>query len=196
MAHTPNYCVFEFWRCVLHDPKKVSQISEHLYPSINEHTFDILKKKWYTYDDPFVRSSFFYILNRCSKLGMISHGELDKLNYNSMALRDLNNFKVDNLHVNLLKNNDIQNYDDNLNIINVGKYRISFLENEQVLGEEEAEINQTTLIKELKQKKTIFIFKFHPALLKLSDYDITLIDKYGRITKKTDFAEEVLLHNV
>ena len=51
VAHTPNYVVYEFWKCLFEDPERVSRIAESFYPILNENTFDILKKNWFSYKD-------------------------------------------------------------------------------------------------------------------------------------------------
>ncbi len=196
VAHTSNYVVYEFWACAMQDPDRISKIAESFYPSLNENTFDILKKNWYSYKDPFVRSALFFLLNRCSNLGMITHGELDTKNYNAFALRDLKSFKVNNMHINFLKEKTIEHFDKNISIVNAGKYRISFLENEQVLGEEETEIKHSQLLKSMSSRRAVIIFKPHPALLKVNNYEKILLDQYGKQTADFSKTQEVILHNV
>jgi hypothetical protein len=196
VAHTSNYVVYEFWACVMQDPERVSKIAEAFYPNLNENTFDILKNNWYSYKDPFVRSALFFLLNRCSNLGMITHGELDTKNYNAFALRDLKGFKANNMHVNFLKEKKIEDFDKNISIINAGKYRISFLENEQILGEEETEIKHNHLLKNMDSRRAVMIFKPHRALLKTNKYEKMLLDQYGRQTADFSKTQEVILYNV
>ena len=195
VAHTPNYVVYEFWKCLFEDPERVSRIAESFYPILNENTFDILKKNWFSYKDPFVRSALFFLLNRCSDLGMITHGDLNTKNYNAFALRDLKTFKANNLHLNLLKKKSIYDFSENINVFNCDKYRISFLENEEVLGQEETHMNHQELIEKMSSKKCILLFKAHPALFKLKGYGVIAIDKHGRETTEAN-AKEVILHNV
>tara|TARA_R110002012_G_scaffold261932_1_gene444053 strand:- start:185 stop:727 length:543 start_codon:yes stop_codon:yes gene_type:complete len=180
----------------MQDPERISKIAEAFYPNLDENTFDILKKNWYSYKDPFVRSALFFLLNRCSNLGMITHGEFDVKNYNAFALRDLRSFKVENMHVNFLREKRIQDFNKNILIINAGKYRVSFLENEQVLGQEETEIKHSELLKNMSVNKSIIIFKAHRALLKTKGYEKVILDQYGRKTRDFSQAQEVILHNV
>ena len=92
ISSTDKYVVYEFWMCALENPKKIAQMAEYLFPSLGEQTFDILQKDWARYKDPYVRSAFFYLLNRCSALGMITHGEFDTKNYSPFGLSDLRQF--------------------------------------------------------------------------------------------------------
>ena len=80
-------------------------------------------------------------------------------------------------------------------MFNCDKYRISFLENEEVLGQEETHMNHQELIEKMSSKKCILLFKAHPALFKLKGYGVIAIDKHGRETTEAN-AKEVILHNV
>ena len=195
IGHTPSAVVYEFWVCALQEPDRIAEIAEAFYPNLNENTFDILKKNWYSYKDPFVRSALFFLLNRCSDLGMITHGNLDEKNYNAFALRDLKNFKIENFHLNYLRHNNFEKVNNNICLFNMGKFRNSFLENEQILGEEEVEIKQKELLKLGTDRKSIFIFNYHASLMKLNSYEKILLDTYGRITTE-QHAKEIILHNV
>ena len=46
---TENYVVYEFWACLKQDPERVAKIAESFFANLNENTFDILKKNWYSY---------------------------------------------------------------------------------------------------------------------------------------------------
>jgi hypothetical protein len=127
---------------------------------------------------------------------MITHGDLDTKNYNAFALRDLKTLKIDNMHINFLKNKKIEDFNKNITIINIGKYRASFLENEQVLGEEETQMKHGHILKSMSTNKSIIIFKAHRALLNIKGYDKIILDQYGRQTTEFALAEEVILHNV
>lgn len=197
IANSSNYVVFEFWFCLKEDPERIVQIAESLYPMLNENTFDILKKNWHSYKDPFVRSALFFLLNRCSNLGMITHGELDTKNYNAFALRDLKNWNPTNIHLNFLKpGEDFVGSAEHINLVNCGAYRASFLENEQILGQEETEIKHREILTKMKQTRSILLFKYHPALVKNANYSKVLLDKYGRQTEDLNSAKEILLYNV
>lgn len=196
IANSSNYVVYEFWHCLKQEPERIAQMSESLFPMLNENTFDILKKNWYSYKDPFVRSALFFLLNRCSNLGMITHGELDTKNYNPFALRDLKNWKPTNMHLNFLKQGeDHTATGKGINFVNCGTYRASFLENEQILGQEETEIKHRDLLKKMKDKSCVLLFKYHRALIKNTDYSKILIDEFGRETDENN-AKEIILHNV
>jgi hypothetical protein len=195
IGHTKNYVVYEFWACLKKDPSRVAMIAESFFPTLNENTFDILKKTWYSYKDPFVRSALFFLLNRCSNIGMVTHGEFDTKNFNSFALRDLRTFNYDNLHINLLKDKQIIDFNKHITIVNAGKYRRTFLHNEEVLGLEETQIQQDFLLKKLVDRRCLLIFNYHPFISKNKNYKHLFIDQHGRTTTE-DKAKEIILHNV
>mgnify|MGYP003663919522 FL=1 len=99
---TKSPVVHEFWRYAMKDPKKVSLIADKMYPNLNKNTFDLLRKNWHSYKDPYVRSALFFLLNRCSSLGMITHGELDTTNYNPISINELRTFEIANFHTTLV----------------------------------------------------------------------------------------------
>lgn len=191
---TQSKQVAEFWFCLIQDPKRVSLIAEKLYPSLNNATFDILKKNWFNYKDPYVRSALFFLLNRCSTLGMISHGEFDTKNYNPLALNNLRSFKVDNFNIQLVEDCERKNIE--INFFSPGKYHYDVLDVTEHRGIEESTFQHTKKIKDYKNIPSIFLYEYHPKLLKEKHYKKILIDKYGRQTEDLNSAKEIILHNV
>ena len=63
---TKSPVVYEFWKYAFEDAKRVAEISEQLFPILNENTFDIIKEEWHSYKDPFIRSAFFFLATSSS----------------------------------------------------------------------------------------------------------------------------------
>ena len=195
---TRSSVVHEFWTTLVSDPKRVSLIAEKLFPTLNENTFDLLKSNWYKYKDPYVRSAFFFLLNTCSSLGMISHGEFDASRYNPFSLNELKTFSVSNFYSLLIKeefSHPILEPVD-ISLFNGGKYYYDILSTEKVFGIEESSFRHTTLLKEFESKPAIFLYEYHPRLYSLKNYSKILIDQYGRPTSDAENAKEIILHNV
>ncbi len=194
---TKSLVVYEFWLYAMQDPKRISLIADKMFPIVNENTFDILKTNWYSYKDPFVRSALFFLLNRCSSIGMITHGELDTKNYNPISLNELRTFKVDNFHsVLLLPQQEYETLTDtNFNLFSGGNYFYDLLNTEQVVGLEESPFRHSKMLSQFKDSPTIFVYNYHPRLAKMKDWDKIFIDQYGRATTE-DNAKEIILHNV
>lgn len=194
---TQSPVVFEFWKYAFEDSKKISEMCEHLFPILNENTFDITKEEWYNYKDPYVRSAFFFLLNRCSSLGMITHGEFDVKNFNSIALNNLRTFKVSNFYPAYIpETKEYEMLDGaNFNLFVGGTYYFDLLNTEKVIGLEESSFKHASFLKNFKNKPSLFVYQYHPRLAKMKDYSKIFLDQYGRETDENN-AKEVILHNV
>jgi len=194
---TKSIVVHEFWTYAMKDSKKISLIADKMFPVVNENTFDILKTNWYSYKDPFVRSALFYLLNRCSSIGMITHGELDTKNYNPISLNELKTFKIGNFHSVFLQQHEeyqtLSNSD--FNLFSGGNYFYDVLSTEQVVGLEESPFQHTKMLKKFVHSPTIFVYNYHPRLGKMKNWDKIFLDQYGRTTTEQN-AKEIILHNV
>jgi len=194
---TKSIVVYEFWLYAADDPKRISLIADKMFPAVNENTFDILKSSWYSYKDPFVRSALFFLLNHCSSVGMISHGDLDTKNYNPISLNELRTFKIDNFHSVFIKPDEeyAMLKDANFNLFSGGNYYYDLLSTEQVVGIEESPFRHSQMLSNFKDKPSIFVYAYHPRLGKLPGWEKIFLDQYGRITNE-DNAKEIILHNV
>lgn len=194
---TRSPVVFEFWKYAFEDSKKVAEMSEYLFPILNENTFDIIKEEWYNYKDPYVRSALFFLLNRCSSIGMITQGEFDTKNFNSIALSNFRTFEVNNFYPLYLEEDKeyskLQSAD--INLFNAGNYYFDFLNNEQVIGLEESSFQHTHFLKTFEDQPSIFVYKYHPRLSKQKQYSKIYLDQHGRQTDQKN-AKEIILYNV
>ena len=205
LAESDRYCVgctksppvYEFWEYVVKDSKKISLMADKMFSVLNENTFDLLRKNWHSQTDPYVRSASFFLLNRCSNLGMITHGELDVKNFNPISINELRTFKIDNFHPVLIPTTGqykmLENTD--INLFNGGRYYFDLLYTEQAIGLEESPFKHSAILSDFKQTPSIFIYDYHPRLSKMSGYSKIYLDQHGRITTE-DKAKEIILHNV
>jgi hypothetical protein len=203
VANSSKYVVYEFWACALENPKRIADVANHLFPSLNEQTFDILQKDWARYKDPYVRSAFFFLLNRCSALGMITHGEFDTKNYNPFATSDLRQFAPKNFH---LLGSQGKKIEETIGIVDgathifvhAGKFSFNLFEHGTTESLEETKFNHNKLLDAAccSNKKVAIVYDFHPRLKSYSNkFNLTFIDQSGKLTNE-DNAKEVILHNV
>jgi len=203
VANANKYVVYEFWSCALENPQRIASIAEYMFPILNEQTFDILQKDWASYRDPYMRSALFFLLNRCSSLGMISHGEFNINNYNPFALSDLKRFKVKNFHLEGDNNNKIEDsvgsVDSSTHVfMHAGKFAFNFFEHGKTESLEESKFNHDKLLFNLstKDKKSVVVYDYHPRLKTYNkNFDIIYIDESGKQASETN-AKEIILHNV
>ena len=195
---TKSPVVHEFWDYAIKDAKRISIIADRLYPNLNQETFDLLRKSWYSYKDPYVRSALFFLLNRCSSLGMITHGELNTANYNPISINELRTFSIANFHTILLPKEKEYTVTENvdINLFYAPDYYFDLLNTEQTIGLEESPFRHTRFLNDFKNKRCIFVYKAHPRLLKVKNYSKILLDQYGRATTDAVLAKEIILHNV
>jgi len=194
---TDSPVVFEFWKFAMDDPRRVSLIADKLFSIVEENTFDILRKKWFTYKDPYTRSALFFLLNRCSEIGMISHGDMNTKNYNPLAINALRTFEISNFHLNFLKEKTIfDQTSGEINLFIPGNYCYDVLSTMPPIGIEESHFKHVKTLKHFTKEKSIFVYQFHKALLNNRNYDKILIDQYGKRTNDHASAKEIILHNV
>ena len=204
IAHTNKYVIYEFWKCVIEDPQRIAKIAEYMFSKmVGNWDFHLLQENWPKYKDPYIRSALFFLLNRCSESGFISTGKLNDERYNPISLSYLNNFNVRNFHIIWDKKEnvhetfiDIENTDYLL--FPVGKFNYNLFEYGKNKGYEMTTIHHKKLYESLQEikHKWVTLYKYHPQANALyKDYNITMIDKYGRETKDKDNCEELVIAN-
>jgi hypothetical protein len=203
IANANKYVVYEFWSCVLRDAKRVADIANYMFPVLNEQTFDILQKEWAHYRDPYMRSALFFLLNRCSAIGMITHGEFNTSNYNPFALSDLRQFAPKNFHLAGAHNKKLE---DSVGVnescthifVHAGKFSFNLFEHGKTESLEELKFNHDKLLKSLSTQDTpsVIVYDYHPRLKSYKNkYNFIYLDDSGRETTE-DHAKEIILHNV
>ena len=144
-----------------------------------------------------MRSASFFLLNRCSNLGMITHGELDTKNFNPISINELRTFKIEKFHSVLISSSEeyetISRVD--FNLFNGGRYYFDLLDTEPSIGLEESPFRHSVMLSRFKGTPSIFIYQYHPRLSKMKGYSMIFLDQHGRITTEEN-AKEIILHNV
>ena len=194
IGNTQSRAVAEFWYCAIQDANKISLMAEKIFPLLNDATFDILRKRWYVYKDPFARSALFFLLNRCSSLGMVSHGEFNTESFSALAMRDLKSFEMKNFNIRLVE--EYSQKEAEINLFTPGKYHFDVLDIEEPKGIEESKFKHTKMLKSFVNQPSIFIYEFHPRLPTIKNYSKIMLDQYGRETKDASIAKEIVLYNV
>jgi len=203
VAHTNKYVIYEFWDYVLKAPKQIGAISKFLFTSIEQNSFHLFQENWPNYQDPHTRSALFFLLNRCSRDGYISAGNFIPSGFNHIALSRLNNFQINNFHI---KWDEADHFLEGINnaskadftLLPVGKFSHNFFEHGKSHGFEMTPVNHKKLFHFLNQKedKWIAIYKNHAQLYKLyKDYNITMLNKYGKTITDRGECEEVVIAN-
>ena len=203
-AHTEKKIVYEFWQCVCYNPALLHRILTYdRFVFKGEDDFSTLQETLPTQKDIFMRSSIFFLLNRCSESGYASFGKYDDSSYNSYALRRLKNFRApsnfnffyhnQSMHSEMTKKSDCDyviapSLNFNFNLFEHGK-SVSY-DTHNVVHATLKSYLQTT------HKKAILIYNFHHSLLSYyKDFNIYFIDKYGKICFDENNCEEIVVTN-
>jgi len=203
-AHTTKYVIYEFWQCLLEDKRKVLEILNcDPFKFKDENIFGVLQENWAKYNDPFIRAALFFLLNRCSETGMISSGKLDQKNFHPLALSYIKRFEPKNFHLTCDAPLDVLESIDKFSDVDfllfpIGDFQYNLLEQGKSVGYETEQINHRKLKKKLDEKKHkwILIYNYHSYVFELyKDYQITMIDRFGRKTIKHDSCEEIIVTN-
>jgi len=204
VAHTNKYVTYEFWQCLLSNPENVAAVAEHFYPIENKNVFFILQENWLKYADPFVRSGLFFLLNRGSDSSFVSSGELVDNPETAKVISNMKNFVCENFHLLFDKDESFIESIQKLDIrcdyvfLKAGSFSLNLFEDGKSLGFEQNNVIHKD-IKHMLQtmdKKIIVHYKFSESVLEYyKQFNVHIIDKWGRKTDVTKFAQEVLVAN-
>jgi site-specific DNA-adenine methylase len=166
--------------------------------------FYLSQENWHAYKDPFVRSAFFYILNQCSSLGYASCGEFEpeRLTVSRQGL--LKRFQLDNFHLKWDNAADFSTGFNNLKegstlLLPVGPFSQNLFEEGKSLGLEMTTVYHQRLyetLAALRDRKWMVVYENTPQVLKLyKNYNIEIINQYGRPTTNAQQGKELLIAN-
>lgn len=200
-AFTNKPVIYQFWHCLFHNNQRLYSILTNKafkFKGITE--YNLLQERLPTYKDAYIRSSLFFMLNRCSATGQVSCGEFNTGGYNALSLNYLRTFKKpDGLNVYFY-----DNYHDKMD---EGEFVIfhslNFSYNIANIGSHESYDSYNFNNRKLKdflslgqKKKTVLIYNHHPGLLKFyKDFNLTLINRYGVQTDNIQNCEEIIVTN-
>ena len=204
-AHTNRFVIYEFWLCMMNDSHTISELikSEQIQRIKDKEAFHILQENWARYKDPYIRSAFFYMLNRCSKRGLVSSGEFDVSSLNAVSINHLKNFRANNFHITYDTNETLissieKASNSNILLMPMGKFSLNLFEHGKSLGLEQTFVHHKKLNLLLNglNKKWILLYKNHPGVSALyKDNHIVMIDQYGNITKDANACEDIIVTN-
>jgi site-specific DNA-adenine methylase len=204
-AHTNNQPVYQLWECMLKDPERIFKIlTSDVFKFENDNMFEILQEHWPTYEDPYVRASLFFLLNRCSAMGLASAGELDLRHFNARALMQLKSFKTpEAFHIQWDNDSDflntlsqIQNPDYLL--IAPGSFGLNLFEHGKSIAHEQTAVHHRKLHTCLKNldRKWVVVYNYHSAVAPLYEgYEPIMVNKYAQRTTEVEACEEIIIPN-
>jgi len=208
-SHTDKYCIYEFWSCVLYDPERVEDNARFIYNELakmSAEEIEILladvQENLDDSPDPYVSAAYFFLLNQLSDLNLISSGKMHLKNFNPISLHTLQNFKVDNFHVSHDEKSSflesVHRQDSDFLFLPVGNYSYNLFEHGKNKGRETTTVYHKQLFDLLVQIDTqwVVVYKKHLDIFDLyKNYNLFMVDKYGKRTLKKDKCEDIVIAN-
>ena len=203
-AHTISKPVYLFWECLREDPARLHEITLAIAEKFSsESEFTVLQEIWHLNRNPFMVASTFFLLNRCSRDGLISSGDLEPSRYNPLALSRLAKFKFpDNFHLNHYLQDPIDSINKTTSadciLIPAGKFNYNLFEYGKNLAIEETPLNHRALSAAMKNKdkKIVAVYNYHAALKKaFNSCNLIFVNEHGKTTSREELAKEVIIAN-
>tara|TARA_Y100000034_G_C6839651_1_gene379754 strand:- start:33 stop:788 length:756 start_codon:yes stop_codon:yes gene_type:complete len=202
VAHTTRYVIYEFWRCLQENKAGVVSMVSYV-GALDEKLFYELQELWLKQRGPEVRAAYFFLLNRHSEQGFLGHGTFAPHHFNPIALQALKNVQFENFYIQYTPEEDFLNAaakveEGDYLLFPVGPYSKNFFEHGKNSGYEETKVYHRKLLEFFKNsdKKCILLYFKHRDLFKLyKDYNITMIDQWGRITDRKEKCTEMIIAN-
>ena len=202
-AYTNKHVIYEFWATLKEDKEKILSAVDEFYPQIDSVLFHYLQESWPQFGDCYIRSAFFFMLNRCSERGEISTGKINKNHFNPVALNYLKNFQGMNFYPRWDKKENpldmlsqLPNAD--CTVFPMGEFNYNLFEYGKSRGYEMTSVNHRELCERVGElnMKIIIVYPKHPQLFKMyGNYNIQMIDKNGRQTDAKDKCQELVIAN-
>ena len=202
-CHTNCYVIYEFWYCIQEDPERVAEIAQSFRERPEPVTYQFLQDKWAGLKDHYVRAAVFFLLNVCSEDGYVSSGKLNLRQYNPIMLNRIKHCSFENMRINFYKDEDFlagTSYIEKPEYVlfPLGRFNYNLFEEGKSYGYEITPVSHTNTklsIDEIEHK-TIVLYKYHKEILKLYDgYNITMINKYGKLTENFEHCEDLVIAN-
>ena len=192
-----NSVVHEFWKCFKSDKARVLKIAEKLQNSINQFTFPLNQKNWAKYNDPFVRSAYFFLLSNLSTLGLASTGALKKSKTISF---DFSHINEDTYNLSLISDNKLNRLikDNSCLAVNAGSFSLDILSHAEGSAIDQVRLKSDSTISLCRESYEPWIIGFdsNEAILEYAQgLNIYFYDALGQLTNK-DNSKVYLVSNV
>jgi len=191
---TDNFCVEEFWKCFRANKSKLFKIANKLLPSVNHFTYPLIQKKWMTYNDPFIRSAYFFLLANLSTLGLASTGALLKEKNVEM---DFSHIDEKMYNIQKLKQVKIE-HENTCTLINCNTFNIDILAHSESSAIDQTRLNGPEMIERYRNSYEPWIIGFYSdsRIEKYSEnLNLYFYDHLGQSVNK-DSSRVYLVSNV
>jgi len=203
-VYSNRYYVWEFWKCMINSSESVLHMVKYFHNELTPRDVVHYRDKWLTsFEDPYERAAFFYLLNRYSTDGNFSYTPVNKNNLSYLNFisfeRSVSDIQMLDLHLDKQKDfsNSFKFLDcDSVLMIPVGRQKNNFLKHKNVTSPETYVFNHQKMKEYLlsERQKVILIYKYSNFTDKFFD-NKTYISKFGTITENPELAEDLIVSN-
>jgi len=204
--HTNKYVIFEFWHCVKNNSFNVAEQAVGIHKRTHPQSIYHYQDEWPKYRDPYLRSALFYLLNRYSPTGTISHGEVRRDNFSLLSIETLKRFSQFSSDLTLRYYQDEYFLDgldsvdkSDLILLPIGKYSYNLIGKQTQRGYETYHIEHDKIKQKLNElgNDFVLVYKKHPRLAdEFKEFNKLYVSKFGKITNRLDLAEDVIITNL
>ena len=207
-AFTNRWANYEFWECILKDPYTVAELADGIHKQLDPQLVYMLQDNWVRMKDQFYRSALYFVLNRYSFEGTVSHGSFNSNNYSPICSRSLINFYENNeLNKLKIKYYKAEKYyealedikDSQILLLPVGKIKLGPLNKQTHVGHEMYDMDYGILKRLIYDynKDFVIVFKYNRKILKdFNRYNIVMVDAAGNPTMNMNTCHELIVHNI
>ena len=198
--------IYDFWKHVFDNPYVVAKHADAMHKQTTSSVVETYRQDLFTYREPHMRAAIFYLLNRYSDSGMISHGNFNLSNYNFLTTHHLSNLNDSEYDFELkyypdeLSEDGIDYSDpEDVILLPIGKYKPGLLISGVGNAFDEYSFNHDRLFNALKEKENRFVicYKADRRLVDICrDYNIVYVNKYGIATSNILQASEFVITNM
>ena len=204
--NTNKYVIYEFWHCARNNSHNIANQAIGIHKRTHPQSIFHYQDEWPKYRDPYLRSALFYLLNRYSPNGTISHGEVRKENFSLLSIETLKRFDQfsKNLNLHYYKKDDfldgLDRVDkDDLILLPIGKYSYNLIGKQTYKGYETYHIDHDKIKQKLIElgNDFVMVYKKHPRILQdFGEFNHLFINKFGKKTNRLDLAEDIIITNL
>jgi len=203
-CYTEKDVIYQFWECLCEDPYRLhSLLMDRSFKFKHAREFVTLQESLPLYSDSYIRSSLFFLLNRCSATGQVSCGEFDRKNYNVAALNKLKIFrKPVNFNVLKLKGSLLEHiksaHDVDFILVPNLIFSYNLLKLGKSIGYDSYAYTPSDLKEALDHQGTpvALVFNKHPSVFSFfENFNFRLVGPAGRLTTDKDACEEIIVTN-
>ena len=204
--HTNKYVIFEFWHCAKNDSYNIANQAIGIHKRTHPQSIYHYQDEWPKYRDPYLRSALFYLLNRYSPTGTISHGDVRRENFSLLSTETLKRFNdfSENLKLHYDKTEYFLDGLDKTEksdfiLLPIGKYSYNLIGKHSHRGYETYHVDHNKIKHRLNELGNDFalVYKKHPRLMdEFRGFNHVFVNKFGKITNRPELAEEVIIINL